>query len=143
MAHTILVADDERSNLEVILNHFSGSSEGYTVIAAPNGEVACKLAKARNPDLILMDWNMPIMNGLEAIEELQKDENTKNIPVLMVSARSTPEDLQVAMDKGALDYIHKPVEKVELLARVKSALRLYDGQREIKKLKAELKKQSN
>jgi len=135
MAHTILVADDERSNLEIILNHFVESDEDYTVIAAPNGEIACKLAVTRQPDLILMDWNMPVMSGMEAIDKLKSDPATQNIPVLMVSARSSADDFQQALNKGAMDYIRKPVDSIELLARVKTALRLYDNYKEIERLK--------
>ncbi|MCH8318307.1 MAG: response regulator [Bacteroidetes bacterium] len=150
MKHTILIADDESSSLKVILNYLTESGQDYSVIAAPNGEIACKLARERQPDVILMDWNMPVMSGIEALDKLKSDPSTNEIPILMVTARASSEDLQLALDKGAMDYIRKPIDKIELLARVKSALKLYDSfktikqqQKKIEEINVTLKKLSN
>ena len=90
-----------------------------------------------------MDWEMPEMNGIEAIKWLKNEPSTKDIPVLMVSALSSSEDIEMALDTGAIDYIRKPINKTELLARVKSALRIAQQFKNyadrIKSLEAQLK----
>ncbi|OFX48540.1 MAG: hypothetical protein A2046_03310 [Bacteroidetes bacterium GWA2_30_7] len=143
MSKVILIADDERSNLQVIVKYINESTEKYEVMCAPNGKVACEIATASLPDLILMDWEMPEMNGIEAIKWLKNEPSTKDIPVLMVSALSSSEDIEMALDTGAIDYIRKPINKTELLARVKSALRIAQQFKNyadrIKSLEAQLK----
>ncbi|MBL4654845.1 MAG: response regulator [Bacteroidia bacterium] len=140
MAYTILVADDERSNLQLILNYLEEADQDYSVISAPNGMVACKLATEKKPDIILMDWIMPGMSGIEAVEYLKKQEETKDIPIIMVTAQTSSEELKKGLETGALDYIKKPVDKVELLARVRSAIELYESYKKIKDQQNEIAK---
>jgi len=140
MAYTILVADDERSNLQLILNYLEEADQDYAVISAPNGMVACKLATEKKPDIILMDWIMPGMSGIEAVEYLKKQEETKDIPIVMVTAQTSSEELKKGLETGAMDYIKKPVDKVELLARVRSAIELYESYNKIKAQQIEIAK---
>ncbi len=133
--YTILVADDQPSNLESILNFFEESNEPYSVLQAIHGEMACMIAKKKQPDLIIMDWEMPVMNGIDAIKKLKSDKKTKDIPVIMASGvMVSSEHLKTALDAGAVDYIRKPIDKVELIARVRSMLELSDSYKQIKAL---------
>ena len=121
MNHKILIADDSPVNLTIMLDILLDA--GYEVFTALNGEIAVKQAADLLPDLILMDWQMPVMNGIEAIVILKKDALTREIPVIMVTGiATTAEHLQEAYQKGAIDFIKKPFEKIELLARVKAIL---------------------
>lgn len=133
--YTILVADDQPSNLETILNFFEESNEPYSVLQAIHGEMACMIARKKQPDLIIMDWEMPVMNGIDAIKKLKNDKQTRDIPVIMASGvMVSSEHLKTALDAGAVDYIRKPIDKVELIARVRSMLELSDSYKEIKAL---------
>ncbi len=121
MKQTILIADDSAVNLTIMRDILSDA--GYEVILAQNGQNAIEEALANLPDLILMDWQMPVMNGIEALKALKQDPETSEIPVIMVTGiATTAEHLQVAYEKGAIDFIKKPFEKIELLARVKAML---------------------
>lgn len=127
----VLVIDDEQSYLQTITNELSGSFE---ILHAPNGRLGCKVARKECPDLIIMDWEMPEMNGIAAIKELQSDEETKQIPVIMCTGVMTSsENLQLALETGAIDYIRKPVDILELKARINSVLQLADSFATIKK----------
>lgn len=129
---TILVVDDEQSYLKTIANFLD--SEAYKVVQATNGKVACKVAKQFRPDIIIMDWEMPEMNGIEAIEYFQTQEEIKNIPVIMATGVMTSAtNLQTALDAGAVDYIRKPIEKIELIARINSTLKLSLSYQKIQK----------
>ncbi|MBN4065934.1 response regulator [Candidatus Amoebophilus asiaticus] len=141
MSHSILVVDDEKNNLQIILNYLEEAKQEYSIISAPNGRIACKLALNKHPDLILLDWVMPEMDGLEALKYIKSQDKTKEIPVLMVTGQTASEDLEEAMGAGAMDYIRKPIDKIELLARVKSAIALYDSFKQIKKQKEEIAKE--
>ncbi len=127
----VLVIDDEQSYLQTITNELSGSFE---ILHAPNGRLGCKVARKECPDLIIMDWEMPEMNGIAAIKELQSDEKTKQIPVIMCTGVMTSsENLQLALETGAIDYIRKPVDILELKARINSVLQLADSFATIKR----------
>ncbi|OFX47741.1 MAG: hypothetical protein A2046_11010 [Bacteroidetes bacterium GWA2_30_7] len=143
MPYKILIADDQKDNIVAIysiLNHFD---KGLEIIGAPNGKVAFDLAKTKNPDLIILDWEMPVMTGLDAVKFLKSTPETKEIPIIMATALTSSENLQEAMEAGAMDYIKKPIDRLELLARVKSALSLYDSYREIKKQKNTIQVQAD
>ncbi|OFX16296.1 MAG: hypothetical protein A2033_16975 [Bacteroidetes bacterium GWA2_31_9] len=121
MSNTILIADDAMVNL-VLMRDFLIDC-GYNVVEAKNGKEAFELAHKYKPDLILMDWQMPIMTGVESLVLLKQNAITKEIPVIIVTGiATTVEHLQEAFDKGAIDFIKKPFEKIELLARVNSML---------------------
>ncbi len=119
MKYSILVVDDSKLILSLIKNVFESVIDKYSVITAENGKQACEIALHRQPDIILMDWEMPVMDGFEALQTLKTDERTKDIPIIMITSSK---NLSEAFENGATDYIHKPIDKTELLVRVKSAL---------------------
>lgn len=121
----ILVIDDEEASLEII----AGSLEdaGYGVIKARRPEKGLVTAAEECPDLIILDWHMPQMDGLQVLRRLKADKSAKEIPVVMATGIKTESsDLKQALDAGAVDFIRKPIDDVELLARVQSALRLVE-----------------
>ena len=121
MRQKILIADDSDVNLTIMRDILN--DEGYDVQTAQNGEIAVRQTLFYEPDLILMDWQMPVMNGIKALEILKNNPKVKDIPVIMVTGiATTVEHLQEAYAKGAIDFIKKPFEKIELLARVKTIL---------------------
>ena len=118
----ILVADDIKQNvklLRVILTALE-----YDVIEAYDGEEALEKVKTENPDLILLDIMMPKLTGFEVCQKLRTDGTTKNIPVVMITALHEMDDRIKGIEAGADDFISKPFNKVELLAKVKSLLRM-------------------
>ena len=132
---TILIVDDNRDIIRTIAEELKTHNHNFTVINANNGLNGVRVAREELPDLILMDWDMPIMNGLEAIRTLKNDANTHEIPVIMATGRmTTPGDLQIALEAGAVDYVRKPVDIVELSARINTAMRLKEQHDAIGKL---------
>ncbi len=130
----ILVVDDNPDTLRVILQYFDEYQENYRLLNAPNGYIAYEIAGKKCPDLIIMDWDMPIMNGMEALILLKANEKTRDIPVIIATGRMTDDEhLKEALTKGAVDYLRKPFSKVELIARSRSAIQLAKYLREIRK----------
>ena len=125
----ILVVDDEETVRRVLRSLLQ--KEGYEVIEAEDGRAGVELAKKEDPDVILMDLRMPVMDGLKACRLLKKDKKTKNIPVLVITAIS--ESKMEAVKTGIDDFINKPFDTEEVLIRVKSMLK-------IKKLTDELER---
>ncbi|MTI30339.1 response regulator [Xanthovirga aplysinae] len=120
---SLLVADDDYHNVEVILSFLNGETD--EVYYAPNGKVACELAKKKKPDLIIMDWQMPKMDGIEAIKILQSSNETKEIPIIVATGvKTSVENLSEALEAGAVDYLKKPFNPIEFRARITSTLRL-------------------
>ena len=116
----ILVAEDERDIRELIV--FALQLSGYHVTDVPNGEVAYQTAKKILPDLILMDVRMPRMTGYEACAALKKDETTKDIPVIFLSAKGQDSEMQQGLSLGAEAYFLKPFAPDELAQRVTEIL---------------------
>ncbi len=134
----ILIVDDEPTALECIVNSYIESREPYELFQALNGEMAFQVIQKIVPDLILTDWEMPVMDGLQLIGKLQSIEALCNIPVIMVTGfMLTPHDLRTAMSVGAVDYIRKPIDKTELLARTKTMLRISTANKTILKQEEE------
>ncbi len=137
----ILLADDDADVQEiakVIL-----TKEGYEAIIAKDGNEALDLAKANNPDLIILDYLMPGLDGLEVCRALKKEEALKNIPVLIITAHAGEKER--SLDAGAVDFLTKPVEKADLLHRIKSVLKVRHINNELQKMIAyieELEKKS-
>ena len=118
--YTILVVDDEKdivSALEIYLK-----AEGYRVLTAYNGREALSVAAREDVHLILMDIMMPVMDGLTAMAQLRQ---TSNVPVILLTAKGEDTDKVLGLNVGADDYITKPFNPVEMLARVRSQLRRY------------------
>ena len=119
--HTILVVDDEPSIREMLV--ISLEAAGYNVLQAENAKTAHSLVLDKHPDLILLDWMMPVTNGLELLRRLKRDEMTDHIPVIMLTAKAEESSKISGLDSGADDYIAKPFSPRELLSRVKAILR--------------------
>ncbi|HVN08625.1 MAG TPA: response regulator transcription factor [Patescibacteria group bacterium] len=114
----ILVVDDAPQVRRVMRT--SLTAQGYTVFEAKNGEEALEILRATPPDLILLDVNMPRMDGLTACREIRR---TSQIPIIMLTVRNAERDKVAALDAGADDYVVKPFGMPELLARIRAALR--------------------
>ena len=117
----ILVVEDEPNQVELI--EFNLNSEGYEVVVARDGEEALNLAEEENPDLILLDWMLPKVSGIEVCRQLRRSKMTREIPIVMLTARSEESDKIRGLDIGADDYITKPYSIKELLARDRAAMR--------------------
>lgn len=123
----ILIIDDLPENAFILQDRLEG--EGYEVITAYNGKTGIEKAYSTLPDLILLDVMMPDTTGFEVCKILVNDPKTKHIPVILVTAKAGAEDTKEGFEAGAFDYIKKPFNRVELLARVNSALKLSEANR--------------
>ena len=118
----ILVVDDVPVNIQLLVTYLA--AEGYEVDSAKDGHDAMKAVKEHQPDLILLDVMMPKMNGFKVCEVIKSDDATKFIPVILVTALNELEDKIKGMNSGADDFLAKPFNKLELLVRVRSLLRI-------------------
>ncbi|MGF1491849.1 MAG: response regulator [Microcoleaceae cyanobacterium] len=118
----VLVIDDNPTNLRVAVHALEDS--GFTVLIASSGEIGIKRAKYARPDIILLDIQMPGINGFETCRQLKSYPETKGIPVIFMTALTNPEDKVMGFEVGAIDYITKPIEIREVLARVNLHLKL-------------------
>ena len=132
---TILVIDDLPENVFMLQDRLE--HEGYEVITAYDGKSGIEKARGELPDLILLDVMMPDITGIEVCKTLVADDETSGIPIILVTAKSDAEDTKEGLEAGAFDYIKKPINRIELIARVKSALKLSDANKLI--LEAEKK----
>ncbi|MHB8146233.1 MAG: response regulator transcription factor [Vulcanimicrobiaceae bacterium] len=117
----VLIADDDpaiRKLLQTLL-----SRNGFTVTAVSNGLLAFETAHEVHPDLILLDWMMPILDGRSAAHKLKSDERTRHIPIVMLTSQARTEDKVSALEAGAQDYITKPFDSRELVARIEQQMR--------------------
>ncbi len=117
---TILIVDDNPVNVkmeQVVLG-----KAGYSTAGTTDGEACFEMARNQNPDLILLDINMSKISGIEICKTLKKNKGTAEIPVIFVTASTDDDTLKEAFEAGGSDYVRKPVNKIELLARINSAL---------------------
>ena len=121
MKTCILIADDEPNQLELM--DFNLTNAGFSIIKARNGKEAIELIENHSPDLIILDWMMPKMSGIDVCRTLRSRSETKLIPIIILSARSEDSDKSLGLDTGADDYISKPFSPKELISRVKALLR--------------------
>jgi len=119
-AKVFLVEDDQSI---VSLVQYNLQKEGFNVQTSGNGEEAIKDIKNYEPDLILLDWMLPDLSGLNICKSLKKDKKHKNIPIIMLTAKGQEEDKVSALNAGADDYITKPFGHAELIARINALLR--------------------
>ncbi len=131
----ILVIDDLPENVFMLQDRLE--HEGYEVITAYDGKSGIEKAKSERPDLILLDVMMPDITGIEVCKTLVVDKKTSGIPIILVTAKSDAEDTKEGLEAGAFDYIKKPINRIDLVARVMSALKLSDANKLI--LEAEKK----
>lgn len=125
----ILVIDDLPENVFMLQDRLE--HEGYEVVTAYDGQTGIGKAIEELPDLILLDVMMPDITGIEVCKTLVNHHKTKNIPIILVTAKSGAEDTKEGLEAGAFDYIKKPFNRIELLARVNSALKLSDAQKSL------------
>ena len=121
MAIKILIADDEPNQLELL--SFNLTKAGFDVTRAHHGREALEKAQDLQPDLLVLDWMMPELSGIEVVKALRKSDELRHIPVVMLSARGEEGDRTFGLDIGADDYITKPFSPRELVARIKAILR--------------------
>ena len=120
---TLLVVDDIPDNLRLLLN-FLGK-QGFKVLIGQDGKEAINTAEFAQPDLILLDVMMPGMDGFEVCKTLKNNETTKDIPIIFMTARTDSVDKLKGFELGAADYIGKPFEQEEVLARINTQLKLH------------------
>lgn len=118
----ILIVDDEPINIFILEGILC--EEGFEVITAKDGKEALQKVSQTPPDAILLDIMMPVISGIDVLEKLMASPEHCHIPVIMVTARTEAEDVQLALNKGAIEYIKKPVNGMEMLARLRTVLRL-------------------
>jgi CheY-like chemotaxis protein len=116
----ILLVDD--SNTILMMEKFILRNDPYELVSATNGEEAVSKAKEHQPDLILLDVIMPKMGGFEACRLIRENEITRSIPVIMVTTRGEAANVETGWANGCTDYVTKPINAVELLAKVRSIL---------------------
>lgn len=133
--YNILVCDDDKEIVEAIEIYLS--KEGYKIIKAYNGEEALKVLKNNEIHLVILDIMMPKVNGIEVAKEVRKD---KAVPIIMLSAKSEDYDKINGLNTGADDYVTKPFNPLELIARVNSQIRRYTSLGSIKKEEANIYK---
>lgn len=118
---TLLVIEDERDIVEIIQYNFE--REGYTVLSATNGEKGLDIARSKRPAAIILDLMLPGLDGIEVAKRLRQDPNTREIAIVMLTAKGEESDVILGLGVGADDYVTKPFKMKELLARVKAVLR--------------------
>jgi DNA-binding response OmpR family regulator len=128
----VLIVEDDRDT-SFLLNKLL-TKHGYEVLSSKNGEEAIEILKTVTPQVIVADWTMPIMDGLQLCKLLKKDDKYKSIYFIMLTARATLADRVLGFDIGADDFIVKPIENQELIARIKSGIRIHDLQTELKSI---------
>lgn len=118
----ILIADDNQQNRDLLEAYLA--PEGHHMLMAVDGKQTLEMAHSDEPDLILLDIMMPKLSGYEVCEQLKREEATRDIPVLMVTALREMGDIEKAVAAGADDFLTKPVHRLELLTRVRSLIRV-------------------
>jgi DNA-binding response OmpR family regulator len=118
---TLLVIEDDRDIIEII--QYNCEKEGYTVLSATNGEKGLEIARSRRPAAVLLDLMLPGLDGLEVAKRLRRDPETREIAIIMLTAKGEESDVILGLGVGADDYVVKPFKLKELLARVKAVLR--------------------
>jgi two-component system, OmpR family, phosphate regulon response regulator PhoB len=121
MKPSVLVAEDESAL--VTLLRYNLEREGYRVLEAMDGEEALLVAEEEKPDLVLLDWMLPQLSGIEVCRRLRSRQETRNVPIIMLTARGEESDRIRGLDTGADDYLTKPFSMMELLARLRAVMR--------------------
>ncbi|MGI8906606.1 MAG: diguanylate cyclase [Candidatus Sumerlaeaceae bacterium] len=120
--YRVLIVDDEPMNVDMLGRRLT--SRGYMVASAANGQEALRAVKGSLPDVMLVDVNMPGMSGLELLDKLRADESTTAVPIILVSALSDTENIVRGLQRGANDYVTKPINLPVLLARIETHLKM-------------------
>ena len=136
----ILIVDDEPFSVDVLEQQLE--EQDYRTCAAYDGVEALEKLESEEPDLVLMDWQMPEMSGIQALEKMRSIPKWQSVPVIMLTGRATTEDTVAGLNAGADDYFTKPVDEAVLWARVGAQLRIANLQRENVALREEIKSRS-
>ncbi len=124
--HTnILIVEDDMAIREMMA--FSLKREGFDAIKAASGHEALEQLNQVHPDLIVVDWGLPDMSGIDLIDSIRRDEVIKEVPIIMLTARSEEQDKIKGLERGADDYLTKPASMLELMARIRAHLRRSKG----------------
>lgn len=142
MKYTLVVADDQEENLYLTTYMLKKLGSEYRILHAHDGKEALELVQEELPDLVLLDWDMPVMTGIECLKQLKTGEETADIPVIILTGLEQSEHLEKAFNAGASDYLRKPFDVLELLARVRSSISLYDSYRQIMSQKEQIVRQN-
>lgn len=130
--YRILIIDDDVDIINTIIDCLEGENPNYVFYHANNGVEGINAATKHKPDLIVTDWEMPGLSGIDTIKRMKEEEKTKDIPVIMLTGIMTSsKNLKTALEAGAIDFIRKPIDEIELTARIKSMLMLADYYKEI------------
>lgn len=121
MQASVLIVEDEAAIVTML--KYNLEQEGFTVFSATDGEDGLLMINEKKPDVIVLDWMLPSMSGVEVCRQLRRNNDTKNIPVIMLSARGEEDDKIRGLDCGADDYMTKPFSPSELVARIRAVLR--------------------
>ena len=122
---TVLIVEDEE-DIQILLD-YNLREQGYSILQATDGEEGLLQAIEYHPDLILLDWMLPLLSGMEVLRQLRAHPDTRDIPVIMLTAKGEEADRLRGLDGGADDYITKPFSPAELLARARALLRRTTG----------------
>ncbi|MEA2098698.1 MAG: two-component system response regulator [Campylobacterota bacterium] len=136
---TILVVDDTKLNIEILLDLLG---EKYNIIPSLNGEKALKILQKKDIDLILLDIMMPDMDGYEVCREIKKDNKTKDIPVIFITAKIDEDSIEKAYDVGGVDYVTKPFSPREILSRISAHLALSQQRNILEVMRIQLQKEN-
>lgn len=121
MKPTVMIVEDEEALLTLL--QYNLDKEGYKVVTVSDGEEAVLMIKETAPDLVLLDWMLPSLSGIEVCRQLRARNETRNLPIIMITARGEEGDRIRGLDTGADDYLTKPFSMTELLARVRAVMR--------------------
>ena len=135
---TILIADDMDSIAEFIKVQLSSLSDDIDFQRARDGYETYRCALESNPDIILLDWEMPEISGMDALKSLKANPETRDVPIIIISSFSSSDKVREALEAGAIDYLRKPIETDELIARVRSAMTLASTLKQLKIQKQQL-----
>ena len=113
---TLLVADDEQDIVDLVA--YNLTKEGFHVLTAADGLESLRMIRKHHPDIVILDWMMPAMDGLEVCRRLRQDPETSRLPVIMLTAKSDMVDKILGLEMGADDYVTKPFHVRELVARI-------------------------
>ncbi|MEM8554473.1 MAG: phosphate regulon transcriptional regulator PhoB [Pseudomonadota bacterium] len=118
---TILIVDDEAAQRDLL--SYNLAANGFRVVEAANGDEALILVEEQSPDLIVLDWMLPSVSGIEICRQIKSRQETRTVPIIMLSARADDTDKVRGLETGADDYVTKPYSVMELMARVRTQLR--------------------
>lgn len=125
---TVLIVEDNEMNRDMLSRRLE--RKGYVVLIAVDGEMGLEVAREKEPDLILMDMSLPVVDGWEATRRLKADDRLRRIPVIALTAHAMANDREKALEAGCNDYDTKPIELPRLLAKMEALLQPSEGQQQ-------------